>query len=338
MANGKTILFVVHGPGRGRPRVFLESLYEDVTQRPELRARTRVHATGEPPPPLDGLKAVVFILSDPLKHHPECEAEALALSAAARQAGIRVVNPPEAFDNTIKSRQARIWQKAGIPSAAGVPAPDAETLREVIEQITYPAIIRFDEEHLQQGLFVCPDKAVALKFLPQVRFPAVALQFIDTRPSWRRVDPHGVMARYFHKKRSMVFPNAVFNNHLFFSSVPIVARSTCTFKEAIDGKPRPDLHEMIDADIGYSLSPPEQPELMQAAVRALGLDFAAVDYSTFGDGRVVLWEANPHFALPHWSKVTLLGGPRRLKDRNPRYTAALADYFAQLAGVAEPVA
>jgi glutathione synthase/RimK-type ligase-like ATP-grasp enzyme len=332
MAASKPILLVMHGRGRGRGRTFLPWLFEEITKRPRLHKLIQVHSTGDAPPALDGFGALVFMLSDPLYHYPECEAEALSLSAAARALGIRTVNPPEALNNTVKSTQSELWRAAGIPSAQGAPAADEAALREVLERVRYPVIVRFDAGHRQDGIFVCLTKEAALRHVSDVRYPAVALPFVDTRASWQQHRPDSVMARHFHKKRIMVFPNAVINNHVFFSALPVVGNRTSAFTAASKGESVPDLADMIAADIVYSLAPPERPKLMQAAVRALGLDFAAIDYACFADGKVVLWEANPSFALPHWSQA-VLPEPRRLEARNPRYMAALLDFFAQLAGI-----
>lgn len=330
---GKPVLIVAHGPGRGARRTFLPWLLREIAERPALRPLVEVHGTGTRPPALDSFAAIVFMLLEPIAQHPECEAEALALSAAARRQGIRVVNPPEALNNTVKSRQAEIWRKAGLPCAAAEPAADEAALREVLERARYPVILRFDAGHVQQGMFPCLDKEAALRFVSKVRFPAVVLQFVNTRRSWRRDRPDSIMARYFHKKRSMVFPTEVLNNHVYFSSLPVVGNRTCTFAAASRGKAVKDLDEMLEADIGYSFAPPERPKLMQAAVRALGLDVAAIDYASFADGSIVLWEANASFALPYWSNG-VLAEQRRLAERVPRYVDAMIRYLEHLAGLA----
>lgn len=329
---GDPVLIVAHGPGRGARRTFLPWLLDEIAKRPELEKLVAVHGTGAPPPALDGFAAVVFMLIEPIGQYPACEAEALALSAAARRQGIRVVNPPESLNNTIKSRQAQIWRRAGLPCAAAAPAGDEAALRHVLDRVTYPIIVRFDAGHVQQGVFVCSNREAALSVVAKVRFPAVVLQFVDTRPSWRERAPGGVMARYFHKKRSMVFPTGAMNNHVYFSTLPVVGNRTCTFAAAEGGGAVDDLDEMLAADIGYSFAPPERPRLMQAAVRALGLDFAAIDYSSFADGSVVLWEANASFALPYWSNG-VLAHARRLEERVPRYVHAMIDYLEHLTGV-----
>ena len=53
---------------------------------------------------------------------------------------------------------------------------------------------------------------------------------------------------------------------------------------------------------------------MARAVRALELDFAAIDYSRKPDGSLVLWEANPHPSLPVW-RHQALPVARRLRGR-----------------------
>lgn len=330
--SGGRVLMVTHGQGRGRPRTFLPWLFSEIGAIPELAEQVRLFRTGTGMPRLDGFEAIVFLLHDPLEEYPACEEDARIIAVEARRRGIRLVNPPEALNNTRKSRQAELWRAAGLPCAWSEPAEDEAALRKIVARVQYPIIIRFDPGHRQDGIYVCPNQETALKVLGKVQYPAVALQFVNTRRSWERLHPESVMARHFHKKRIMVFPNAVINNHIFFSSMPIVGSRSSAFTHASLGQRVPDLDHMIAADITYSLSPPEAPRLMQAAVRALGLDIAAIDYSSFGNGKIVLWEANPSFALPHWSQARLPEA-RRLSERNPRYLKALLAYIAQLARV-----
>ena len=50
------------------------------------------------------------------------------------------------------------------------------------------------------------------------------------------------------------------------------------------------------------------------AVRELGLDFAAVDYSIRPDGSPILWEANPYFYLPA-GQASVLSTERHAVER-----------------------
>ena len=49
-------------------------------------------------------------------------------------------------------------------------------------------------------------------------------------------------------------------------------------------------------------------------MQALGLDFAAVDYSIRPDGSVILWEANPYFYLPR-GEQSVLSAERNAVER-----------------------
>ena len=61
---------------------------------------------------------------------------------------------------------------------------------------------------------------------------------------------------------------------------------------------------------------------MARAAKVLGLEVAAIDYSTYPDGSVVLWEANPYFYL-HPPKEALLWRERKSLKRTWRYLAAM---------------
>ena len=62
---------------------------------------------------------------------------------------------------------------------------------------------------------------------------------------------------------------------------------------------------MIREDKTYFETDPLYARTLAHGVRALGLDFAAVDYSIRPDGSVVLWEANPYFWLPRGEESVL---------------------------------
>ena len=328
-----TVLIATHGAGRGRRTGFLIELLKRIAaRRPHASEKVVAWLTGTPLPSLDRVRTIIFMLGDPITHYPLCHAEARRLARDARERGIQLINPPFALNNSVKSRQAALWKEAGLPCAGGEQASDEAELRALIVRARYPIILRFDDYHQQDGVAVCRGEAEALEWtLANQRYPAAVLEYIDTRDSWRRAQPGTIFADYFHKRRSMVFGSKVLNNHIFFSSGPIVGSKTSTFGEAHRGGQPNRIDEMVEADIAFSRSPPEQPELMQAALRALGLGMAAIDYSTRADGSIVLWEANPFFQLPHWS-LGLLAKPRRLEERLPALMDSMIDELEELAG------
>jgi hypothetical protein len=328
---GGTILIATHGPGRGRPANFLNFLLERIREsRPDFSDSIKVWRTGTPHPPLDGVRAIYFMLADPIAHHPQCKAEAFMLARAARARRIRLLNRPGALDNTVKHRQSELWLEAGLPCARGVAASRQAELLPLLEHAPYPVMLRVDDRHVQEGMVVCRNKAEALSALPELCYPVGVLEYIDSRESWRRDRPASVFADYFHKRRAMVFGSRVVNNHIFFSDSPVVGGKTCTFLAARSGSAPPRLDEMVEADIAFAAARAEAPELMRAAVRALGLDIAAIDYSTHAAGSIVLWEANPFFHLPRWQGA-LLSEPRRLEERVPRMMDMLIDELEMVA-------
>ena len=114
-----TLLIVQHGPGRGRLYDFRRHVLEWLeAEAPGLWPRIRLHETGGPPPRLEGVRAVVFWLADPLRELYQADyAEAVVIADAVRASGGTLVNPPEALSNSIKSVQSRLWREAGIPCA-----------------------------------------------------------------------------------------------------------------------------------------------------------------------------------------------------------------------------
>ena len=64
-----TVLIVTHGAGRGRRTDFLLGLLKRIAdKRPRLSERVVAWLTGTPPPPLDEVRAIVFMLADPIEH------------------------------------------------------------------------------------------------------------------------------------------------------------------------------------------------------------------------------------------------------------------------------
>ena len=83
-------------------------------ERPELHRRLQLHQTGEAAPSLGGIGAVIFWLAGPLNNHPACYEDAVRIANEARARDLTVINPPEALYNLSKTRQAQLWQEAGI--------------------------------------------------------------------------------------------------------------------------------------------------------------------------------------------------------------------------------
>ena len=135
----------------------MQALLDDLARRhPAVGKTLAIHETGAPLPTLDGVRAVVFLLADPLlEHFPDCFAEASAIAADARSRGLHLVNPPEALSNTVKSTQSRIWQENGVPTPVQLRVETRGDVASAAEGLVYPLILRPDNEHAQRGLRVC---------------------------------------------------------------------------------------------------------------------------------------------------------------------------------------
>jgi hypothetical protein len=286
---------------------------------------------------LAGVKAVVFFLQDPLRERfPDCYREAAELAERARGAGIPVINPPEALSRSIKSLQARLWIASGIPTPAHYSFTDRPEFLAAVDQATFPAILRADLMHSQDGMRYLDSPEEALKIdPPAIHYPGTLTPFMDTREDYRASAPGTPWSELFHKKRTMVFGPHVRNNHLFFAPSPVVSSVTCTFGYYRSLNPvrrlrgRLQCRPHIDLDYRYFAAEPEQPEVFRKAAQTLGLDWLAIDYSTRADGSLVLWEANPYFSISGWP-WGILPGPRRLGERNDGIFGLAGQYFQEL--------
>jgi hypothetical protein len=338
--NNRSILFVCHGPGRGRHPGYTQPITDYLNHEvPGLEAKVRIHETGSAPPRLHDVAAVVFWLADPLKElYPGCYAEATEIAASARGRGLRLVNPPESLSNSIKSVQSRLWLKTGIPTPPCRTFQDHDELRAILAESEPPCIVRPDHIHAHVGMHYLRD-AVEVRALrvEDVVCPGIVVPFVDTRSSYEESMPGTLWARFYHKKRAMIFGHIVKPNHVFFSNGPIVALSESTYARyatrghwyaALAWLRRWD-RACVATDNAFWQGEPEQPDLMRHAARALGLDIMAIDYSTFADQSIIIWEANPYFYLPKWT-LGVMPLQRRLRERIRGFYDALGAYLLEL--------
>lgn len=321
------ILIVIHGPGLGRDvptgDVFMDRVRET---DPAFAARIRFHETGSPAPDLSGVSLVAFWLGDPLKEkYPACFDDASGIAKAAREAGIRVLNNPEALSNTTKTRQSAIWYQERLPSARARIVNRPSDLEQVCKELGGTCIVRSDVEHAQRDVTIIRKEADARRAARECAFPVAVIQLYDIRAEYRAAgaNPSSLFTRYHHKARAFVFGDAVMPSHLFFAPDLVVGLSNCLLKREAHprrrvghqlGYHRKLLGDMIREDLAYFDSDPLYARTLAQGVRALGLDFAAVDYSIRPDGSVIMWEANPYFYLPR-GEQSVLSAERNAVER-----------------------
>jgi hypothetical protein len=341
-ADRSRILLVRHGKGRGRDYKYNQEFVRWAeAARPELWDRLRLHFTGEPPPCLDGVGAVVFWVGDPLRErYPEEYAECSAIARRARQEGIRIANPPDALSNARKGLMSELWRAAGIPTPPCHPFQDLPTFESAVRRTAFPSIARGTCLHAQEHIrvFAEPEEALdaSVETLP---LPGVLSPLVDTRSGHREEDPSALAARFYHKKRVMVWGDVVVPWHLYFSEDPVIGDSASTllgpsrirtgWRSWMRGQPEP-ARSALEAERAFIRAAPESPELFRRAVRVLGLDFAAVDYATPARDELVLWEANPYPYLAPAAGHALIR-ERGLEDRERRCHDATAAWMVELA-------
>ena len=312
------ILVVVHGRGRGREVPTGKAFQKRLAQtNHSLLQDIRIHETGAGVPSLADVRAIVFWLGDPLQQkYPDCYREAKAIADEAEALGLKVLNHPEALCNTSKTMQARIWSEKKVPSAAVRLVRNDSQLRSAVFELGKPCIVRSDCEHAQRDVTIVRNQEDLARCSLTSGTASAVLRLYDIRQEYR--DVRGgfshLFREYHHKARAFVIGDQVMASHLFFSKSPIVGLSNSLFSRESShnravarkfGYHRHLLDELIEADQQYFNSPVLGRAHLVQAVRSLGLDIAAVDYSIRPDGQVMIWEANPYFWLPEGESSVL---------------------------------
>ena len=254
------------------------------------------------------LSLLIPWLRDPVEAWSmELYEQAMALTGACDARRIPVINRVDRLVNATKARGAELMASSGVRVPRTAPIESVEAFRDTLYGIPLPLIVREDWGH-QHALLRADtlEEARALPIEKLVR--PIAVELIDTR------DPRDGLYR---KYRYMAIGDAGVTSHLQIS------RDWITRGEARVG----DLnarHEELD----YIGRPDPNHDLLQAARRALGLDYIAFDYAHDREGRVVVWEGNPYPWL-HFSTKSLVYRNAAMH----RTMAALLKLYLDRAGV-----
>jgi hypothetical protein len=240
------------------------------------------------------------------------------------------------LSNSVKSIMSRIWRAHGLPAARNIPYSNMDELRAIAHQVPFPAFVRSDWLHGQQGMRLVRNQEELASLDPRkIPVPGCLSPFVDTRAGFRDQDPSSEFAKFFHKKRVWVMGDQVRASHLFFSASPLVSSVHGTFGHYRSINPIRRLrgrlacreHVRLDREFFYRGEP--HADLLLRATRALDLEFAAIDYSSFADGRIILWDVNPHFALELWP-FDVLARQRRVHERHRACHDVLHEFLTTL--------
>lgn len=351
MKNDGYLLVVRHGEGRGRIPSYGKSILDSLRAAdPDLSSRLRIHHTGGGGWDHTGVRAVVFWLADPLRHYPECLAEAKLIADWAQGQGLPVANPPDALADFGKSKQRTSWREAGLPTPRGATYRTPLEYERLTASLAWPVLVRSDHQH-GVGAHYCESPAEARALIGNgVPYPGVAAECVDVRRAWRRSRPMSVWARYHHRRRVYVVGDEVIPGTLYFSSQRMVARPSSTLQDYRDRatyirkRTRPGKHRALRlalarwgtshanclrAERTFLASPADSPAVMVRAARLLGIEFSAIDYALFPDGTPILWELNPYPFIPA-PRQTPFSDLRGIPQALERLHAAVGRFFRAL--------
>jgi len=353
MPQSDHVLLVRHGRGRGRLYPALQQGLDYLAEaNPDLADRIQVYETGQQMPDLEGTRAVVFFLGDPLAlKYPDCYRRAVRIAKQASDLGIPVANKPEALARHRKSHMADAWQKAGVPTVPCVRFENARGLRGALSGFSGPVIVRGDEHHGQENAFVLDDSRKPVDMsAASLPIPGVVSELVDTRASYRARRSGSVFAKYYHKYRTFLFGDEPAQSHLLFSRHPVVEASNSIFMEiqnrGLKYKNRfgagrrnglaqrwirlnRDYRNALEAERTFLERPVEHEEILRKAVASLSFDVASIDYAVDAYGEPLLWEANPYPYIDPWPGGTLWR-ERDLKMVNRSMYDALGSYLGSL--------
>jgi hypothetical protein len=222
-------------------------------------------------------------LQDPVQSwSPTAYRQAHQLAAACRAHGIQTINPVDRLANASKESGARLIGATGIRTPRIMRITDRREFRETRYGFDFPLIVREDWRH--GGRVHRADSQAEFNRIPlwRLRRPIV-LELIDVRS--RR---DGLCHKYrYVAAGELGIPQSVHPCKSWFAK-----GSHVEFSE-----------RLRDEELAFITQPDPNHARLQAARKALELDFVAFDYSYDHEGHLVVWEANPypliHFGSHH---------------------------------------
>lgn len=235
---------------------------------------------------------VIFYHRDPLKHlYPNVYQYAKRIQKICVDDGIRLVNDPDALSRSVKSEQLKILSDNGYLVAKSLKFKNITDLSK-IELELYPLFIRnnlgHDSDNLtMQGPFSSYNdllKGYEDKSLIKKRHldGKVAIQWIDTKSP-----QDGLYRRY------RVFATSIdaITGNLYISADWYIHGANSIVNP---------LTQRENDDFKNKKLTEKQKNFFININKVLDLEFSAIDYSYAIDGKIVIWEVNPHPAFSSW--------------------------------------
>jgi len=278
---------------------------------PSVRARFELNQIGSRVP--DWASYVLHLpwLQDPVQAwSPTAYQQANRLAAACQARGIPIINPVDRLANAGKESGASLIGTTGIRTPRIVRITDRRLFRQTRYGLELPLIVREDWRH--GGLVCRADSPAEFGRIPLRRFERpIAVEFIDVRNP-----ADGLCRKYRYTAAGEVG----------------IAQSMHPCKSWYAKGAHTEFNERLrDEELAFISEVDPNHSRLQAARRALQLDFVAFDYSYTRDGRLVVWEANPYPVIQFGSEHRRYRWPAV-----QRVLAAMARLYLVRAGLDVP--
>jgi hypothetical protein len=213
-------------------------------------------------------------LPDPMLHESRrVYRRVKRIEQACQQHGVAVINPVDRVLKTAKSTGAEIIRSVGIRTPRAVLITDPAKFRRDLGGLEFPLLIREDRAHAGR-LPIHLVKAVRdLDRVPIDQYAnPIAVEFIDVR------DPRDGLSRRYR--------------YFAAGELGMAMNVHCSAHWEVRGRNSVRNAQMQQHEFEFIRQPDPNHVCLQAARRALGLDFVAFDYSYGQGGELIVWEVN----------------------------------------------
>jgi len=234
---------------------------------------------------------VVFYHRDPLKIlYPKVYKYAKNLEKICLNYGIRLVNKPDILSRTSKFEQLNILRNKNFFVAHAFTFNTMNNLNSIDSRF-YPLFIRNNDGHDSDNLTMegpfntfrdLQQRYIDKSFDDKPHLSGkVAIQYIDTRSS----------DNMYRRYRAFVCGNNVVTGNLHISKDWYVHGINANYNSSAL-----DEHNFFVSNEYVQF----EKDFFTKVNNSLGFGFSAIDYGYTKDGRIVVWEVNPHPAFPAW--------------------------------------
>lgn len=235
-------------------------------------------------------KVIAFFHRDPLESlYPIEHALAVKIHDYCKREEKIMANTPDILSKSKKSLQLALLKNQGFSVSNCIAFADPSDIETA--ELEYPIFVRYDAGHDSYGEsvqgpfrnfheFVKNFRPSTFESKPHFK-DVIAIEWIDTKFS----DGHYRRYRAFSTQLGAYPGNLHISTNWYIHG-----------DDSLNG------FEKEQEEFGNQEYSVKEKELFTSIIRSLGLYFGAIDYSYRPNGSIVIWEVNPHPALPNWTE------------------------------------